>query len=68
MIKMPDGIVTVHLDGERYRGADYFRGEELIVTAYGLKKSSVGLNRKMLSELAICDEAAFDKIVELAKA
>ena len=33
----------------------------------GLKKSSVALNRKMLSELAISDEAAFDKIIELAK-
>ena len=43
MIKMPDGIVTVHLDGERYRGAYYFRGEELIVTAYGLKKSSADM-------------------------
>jgi len=34
---------------------------------YGLKKASVALNRKMLSEIAIADEAAFDKIVELAK-
>lgn len=33
----------------------------------GLKQASVGLNRKMLSELAIADEAAFDKIVTLAK-
>jgi len=33
----------------------------------GLKKSSVGLNRKMLSELAIADAVAFDKIMELAK-
>lgn len=33
----------------------------------GLRKSSVGLNRKMLSELAICDPVAFDKIVTLAK-
>jgi large subunit ribosomal protein L20 len=34
----------------------------------GLKKSSVALNRKMLSELAIADEAAFDKVVALAVA
>ena len=34
---------------------------------YGLRQSSVALNRKMLSELAITDEAAFDKVVELAK-
>ncbi|UCD29586.1 MAG: 50S ribosomal protein L20 [Planctomycetota bacterium] len=33
----------------------------------GLKKASIALNRKMLSELAIADSAAFDKIVELAK-
>lgn len=43
MIKMPDGIVTVHLDGERYRGAYYFRGDELIVTGHGLKKSSADM-------------------------
>lgn len=43
MIKMPDGIVTVHLDGERYRGAYYFRGDELVVTAYGLQESSANL-------------------------
>lgn len=43
MIKMPDGIVTVHLDGERYRGAYYFRGEDLVVTAYGLQESAAKL-------------------------
>ena len=40
MVNMPDGIVTVHLDGKRYRGAYYFRGEELVVTAYGFKEGS----------------------------
>ena len=40
MIRLPDGLVTVHLDGERYRGAYYFRGDELVVTAYGLQESS----------------------------
>ncbi len=34
----------------------------------GLKKANVFLNRKMLSEVAIADPAAFDKLVELAKA
>ena len=34
----------------------------------GLKKAGIELNRKMLSEIAIADEAAFDKIVEQAKA
>jgi large subunit ribosomal protein L20 len=32
-----------------------------------LRKAGVILNRKMLSEIAISDPAAFDKIVELAK-
>jgi large subunit ribosomal protein L20 len=34
----------------------------------GLKNSGVALNRKMLSELAIADAEAFDKVVDLAKA
>jgi large subunit ribosomal protein L20 len=33
----------------------------------GLKLACVGLNRKMLSEIAIADSDAFDMIVELAK-
>jgi len=41
MIKLPDGIVTVHFNEERYRGAYYFRGDKLVVTAYGFKESSV---------------------------
>jgi large subunit ribosomal protein L20 len=34
----------------------------------GCKKAEIGLNRKMLSEIAIADEAGFDAIVEKAKA
>ncbi len=34
----------------------------------GLKAANIDLNRKMLSEIAIADPAAFDKIVEQAKA
>ena len=34
----------------------------------GLKKACVTLNRKMLSEIAIADPAAFTKLVEQAKA
>lgn len=34
----------------------------------GLKAANIGLNRKMLSELAISDSAAFDQLVEQAKA
>ncbi len=33
----------------------------------GCKKANVSLNRKILSEIAIHDEAGFDKIVEQAK-
>ncbi len=34
----------------------------------GLKKAGVGLNRKMLAELAVSDAAAFTALVEQAKA
>ena len=34
----------------------------------GLKKAGVFLNRKMLSEVAIADPAAFDKLVEMTTA
>jgi large subunit ribosomal protein L20 len=35
---------------------------------HGLSQANVVLNRKMLSEVAIADPAAFDKIVEIARA
>jgi large subunit ribosomal protein L20 len=34
----------------------------------GLTKAGVAINRKMLADLAVCDAAAFTKLVELAKA
>ena len=34
----------------------------------GLKKAEIGLNRKMLSEIAIADPAAFSLLAEQAKA
>ena len=34
---------------------------------HGLKKANIELDRKMLSEMAIQDPAAFDKVVEEAK-
>ena len=34
----------------------------------GLSKANIKLNRKMLSEIAIYDEAAFTKLIESAKA
>jgi hypothetical protein len=43
MISLPDGIVTVHLNGQRYRGAYYFRDDQLVVNAYGLLESSADL-------------------------
>lgn len=59
MIKMPDGIVTVHLNDERYRGAYYFRGNELVVTAYGLRESSVDMS-------VLCGERG-KAVINLAK-
>ena len=35
---------------------------------HGLKTANVTINRKMLAELAVSDEAAFAKLVETAKA
>ena len=46
----------------RAQGISYSRFIE------GLTKSGVTLNRKMLSEIAIHDEAGFAKLVDLAKA
>jgi len=34
----------------------------------GLKKANIEINRKMLSEIAISDPAAFTQLVETAKA
>jgi hypothetical protein len=43
MKNMPDGIVTVHLDNERYRGAYYIKDGKMHVTAYGLRQGSIDL-------------------------
>ncbi len=45
----------------RARGISYSR------FIAGLRKHSIILNRKMLSEIAIADEPAFDKIVAMVK-
>ncbi len=34
---------------------------------YGLQKANIGLDRKMLAEMAVNDAEAFDQVVELAK-
>ena len=59
MIRLPDGIVTVHLNDERYRGAYYFRGDELVVTAFGLQESSV--------DIAVLDGERGKAALKLAK-
>ena len=46
----------------RMRGTRYSR------FINGLGRAGIGLNRKMLSEIAICDPATFDTIVERAEA
>ena len=43
MSGLPDGIVTVHMYGRRYRGAYHFQDDQLVVTAYGLGKSSANM-------------------------
>ena len=45
----------------RQRGMAYSR------FLYGIREANIVINRKMLSELAIHDPAAFDRIVEVAK-
>ena len=45
----------------RQRGFKYSRFME------GLKAAGININRKVLSELAIFEPAAFDKLVEIAK-
>jgi len=52
----------------RISGACTTRGVSYSHFIGGLKKAGVFLNRKMLSEVAIADPAAFDKLVELARA
>ena len=33
----------MHMNGARYRGAYYFRGGDIVVTAYGLRESAVSM-------------------------
>ena len=44
------------------------RGTKYSRFMYGLEEAGMTFNRKMLSEVAIADPAAFDKIVEIALA
>ncbi|MBL7223663.1 MAG: 50S ribosomal protein L20 [Candidatus Brocadiae bacterium] len=43
------------------------RGLSYNVFMHGLSEAGVGLNRKMLAEIAVADPAGFDKLVEIAK-
>jgi large subunit ribosomal protein L20 len=52
----------------RISAAAEMRGMRYSQFINGLKKSSIGLDRKSLSELAIHDPAVFDQIVSKAKA
>ncbi|MFP4106561.1 MAG: 50S ribosomal protein L20 [Phycisphaerae bacterium] len=51
----------------RIRAACDQRGIRYSRFIYGMKEAGITLNRKMLSEIAIADPAAFDQIVEMAK-
>ena len=52
----------------RISAAAQERGIQYSRLMNGLKLASIALNRKMLSEIAIHDPEAFDKLVEQAKA
>jgi len=52
----------------RLSAAAEMRGLRYSQLMHGLKLAGITINRKMLSEIAIHDPAAFDKIFEAAKA
>lgn len=52
----------------RISAAARMRGISYSQLIDGLSKAKIGLNRKQLSELAIHDPAAFDRVVEEARA
>ena len=51
----------------RINAACRLRGMRYSEFMHGLKKAEIELDRKSLSEIAICDPPAFDAIVESAK-
>jgi large subunit ribosomal protein L20 len=51
----------------RINAACRMRGIRYSVFINGLKKANVELDRKILADMAVRDEAAFDAVVELAK-
>lgn len=52
----------------RINAAVRMRGMRYSQFISGLKKANIILDRKMLADMAVADSAAFDKVVELAKA
>ena len=69
---MPTNSSTYALAGRlritRISAACRMNGVNYSTFMNGLKKAGITLNRKMLSELAINDAAAFTALVEKAKA
>ncbi len=51
----------------RISAACKIRGITYSAFIHGLKKAKVGLDRKVLADLAVKDSKAFDKLVEIAK-
>jgi large subunit ribosomal protein L20 len=51
----------------RVKAAAEERGMKYNKLMHGLKLAHVQLNRKMLSQIAIFDAAAFDRVVEIAR-
>jgi large subunit ribosomal protein L20 len=51
----------------RISAACKIRGTTYSAFMHGLKKAKVGLDRKVLADLAVKDSKAFDKLAEIAK-
>ncbi|MEL7496027.1 MAG: 50S ribosomal protein L20 [Planctomycetota bacterium] len=51
----------------RINAACRMRGMRYSEFMHGLKRAGIELDRKSLSEIAVCDPTGFDKIVEAAK-
>ena len=63
LVDTPDTVSYTHLSAAcKANGVNYS------TFMNGLKKANIELNRKMLSEIAIADPAAFTSLVEKAKA
>jgi len=52
----------------RINAAAHMRGLNYSTLINGMKKADIRLNRKLLSDLAISDPVAFDKVAALARA